>query len=101
MDAVRSSFINRTNRRRRHGGALLGTALVPLLSATGSAVAQDATAPAADPLAGTGTVYAMTNSPVRNEVIAYARGTDSALAMSGRFGTDARGAARSRIRILR
>jgi 6-phosphogluconolactonase len=82
----------RTTTIRRDVGrvtARLGVALVLLfatIGATGQVGAQD-TAP--EP--GTGTVYALTNSPTNNEVLAFARAEDGTLKMAGRFPTNGQG----------
>ena len=79
-----SITIHSINHRRV---AWIGVALALLLGSITPAVAQDdATAGA-----GTGTVYAMTNSLARNEVIAYARAEDGTLSPAGHFDTEGMG----------
>lgn len=61
-------------------------AVALLLGVATPAVAQEATAPAAE-AGGTGTIYAMTNSLAGNEIVAYERAGDGTLTPAGHFAT--------------
>ena len=72
--------------RRRVVGFSLVVAFASLLGASLPSFAQeDATPPGGS--SPTGTVYAMTNSPTRNEIVAYTRADDGRLSPLGHFDT--------------
>ena len=72
--------------RRHVVGVGLVAALALLLGGGPRAFAQDDATPPGG-TSSTGTVYAMTNSPARNEVVAYARAEDGTLSPLGHFDT--------------
>lgn len=84
-----TSHLDRRDWRPRATLAIL-LALVLSVSSSISIFAQDDATPVAG-MAGTGTVYALTNNFTRNEVLAYHRAEDGALSVAGRFDTTGQG----------
>lgn len=72
-------------RRRVVGFSLVAAFAVLLGTSLPSFAQEDATPPGET--SSTGTVYAMTNSPARNEIVAYTRADDGTLSPLGHFDT--------------
>jgi len=84
LHTVVNTITSRPAGRRRLAWA--GIALALVLGSATPAIAQDST-PGTDAESASGAIYAMTNSPARNEVVAYARAEDGTLSPLGHFDT--------------